>query len=257
MPLNNATIGGGGPTGCPPQYVPPNITSNNVPIDGWYFKNYDTNHKKIQWGYAFADQVGSYSLNLLTDVNQVYFSCYINKATTAGDSPFLVIYTYGTQNIYYKQAIKYVSSTNITTPGYYTFIANISGNSNIKPFVLGSANNANNIIELNYSTSSVPSGYNSLSAMNTASSLSAAYYLTIQTNSVSTVNNVDLFLTDLYIETNGHNSNIPVGTYNYKFTNTVVSNQFLYTALNNLYNKFYQTDIQNTILPGDSSYSGY
>ena len=175
LPLNNATIGGGGPTGCPPQYVPPNITSNNVPIDGWYFKNYDTNHKKIQWGYAFADQVGSYSLNLLTDVNQVYFSCYINKATTAGDSPFLVIYTYGTQNIYYKQAIKYVSSTNITTPGYYTFIANISGNSNIKPFVLGSANNANNIIELNYSTSSVPSGYNSLSAMNTASSLSAAY----------------------------------------------------------------------------------
>ena len=83
------------------------------------------------------------------------------------------------------------------------------------------------------------------------------YYITVQTNSTTSVNLTSLILTNLFIEVNNSNSLIPSGTYCYKFSNSVVSNQFLYTSLNNLYNQLYQSNIISTVFPGTTGYIGY
>ena len=252
VPLNTYTIGGGGASACPPQYIcPSTLTTATTPmVDGWYFTN-STVGTKIQWGSVFTDNAGSYSLDIKTGVNQIYFTAYINGATNAGDLPYITLYTYNPTG-FYTEKVVFVPSTNVTAAGYYTFVANVSGNTNVPPALFNSTN-----VALNYNQSSCsPNTYPTLTQMQMQIT-KPVYYITVQSNSTSTAGKVNFILTDLFVEANASNAKISAGTYNYKFTNSVVANNFLYTALNNLYNEFYSTNITATTFPGKTSYSGY
>jgi hypothetical protein len=121
----------------------------------------------------------------------------------------------------------------------YTFVAKISSSAK-EPNCINSTN-----IPLNYDKeSSSPSGNTLLADMPITKPI---YYITIQSNSGSTAGNVEFIMSDLYVETNDSNTNIHSGTYNYKFSNHVVANNFLYNSLNNLYLQFYKTSINDTV----------
>ena len=254
LPLNIFTFGGSSPTSAPPQYIDPSYNdlydSNYLVypmVDGWSFVNDGVNNKKIQWGTSFTDISGGYTLNVINGVNQIYFNVYINKTMNSGDLPYLVLYSNYPS---YTSRINFTYANNLN-PGYYTFVANLSGNNNVPPATFNSK-----IINMNFAyNGSLASTYSGLNAY--TGSNQVFNYFTIQTNSASAAKACNITVTDLFIETNGTNTNIPAGTYNFKFTNAVVANQYLYTALNNLYLQLYNTTINNTVFPGDSNTSGY
>ena len=254
--LNSLTTG----NQSKPQYVDSSGIDTNLLVDGWYFSN-TTPNTKIQWGSTFVDNTGHYSLNANTGIDQICYTAFISKVTAASDLPYLVAYTSKTNNPYsdnnfYAQRIEFLPS-NVGTiyPGLYTFVANLS--SNVPP----PATFNSTIINLTFSatmsddkinsSTPIPSNFSDWSISN------PVYYVTVQTSTNCPVNNVSLTLSDLNIVTNNSNQYIPSGTYNYKFTNSVVANAFLYEAVNDLYLEFYQTSIKNTIFPGQTTYIGY
>jgi hypothetical protein len=249
VPLNVYTIGGGGLSASAPQYIIPSTVGGENMVDGWFFKN-TVASSKIQWGSGFLDLSGNYSLQLKSGINQVYFTAYINAITTTDNLPFLTLYTYKPGD-FYTEKVTFVPSVSVTKPGYYTFVANISGNNNVDPAYFNSINIPMNFNKQNSILASSPSTtYNTLNDMPV---LQPVYYITVQTNSASALNSVSLILTNLFVETNNTNSLIPSGTYCYTFSNSVVSNQFLYTSLNNLYNQLYQSNIISTVFPGSTA----
>jgi hypothetical protein len=244
--LNSTSLGGA----SKPIYITPDHTLANPPVDGWSFVNSSIN-KKIQWGTAFIDNIGGFSLDAKNGINQIYFTAYINKATTNDDLPYITVYTLqSTASSWYTERIVFVPSGNITTAGLYTFVANFSGNTNLPPATFGST-----VVPLIYNSNSVPAAA-SFSAMTVTQPV---FYVTVQTNSASAEGNVNLILQNLCVEANASNVKIPSATYKYIFSNSVVSNEFLYTGLNNLYKQLYDSNvIDNTfVFPGKTSYIGY
>jgi hypothetical protein len=245
--LNSYTLGGE----SSPGYVTPSTSSTSPLVDGWYFKNESTTSNgvtkstKIQWGSEFVDSNNGYTANLSTNVNQIYFTVYLTQ--TSG-LPFLVLYTplyTGSSNDWYGHKAFFSYTGTISTAGYYTFVADISGGSNVTPAVMNST-----IKTLTYSKDySSPSSDTFADFKTSISSSPNLYYFTVQTSDQlvsGSIVNTELTLTDINVEMNNVNAYINSGTYKFIFTNAVVANNFLYNALNDLYNQFYGTDIAST-----------
>ena len=252
VPLNSLTTGGE----KYPKYIPPSSTNQNV--DGWSFTN-TVKGNKVQWGTGFSDVSGNNTL-AFNQVNQIYFTIQLNKDTSSDDLPFFTAYSDVTLTPTYSisQKIQFVG-TQTLTKGLYTFVVDLTGN-NITPAAISCF--GSKIVKLSYNI--VGTGDMTRGSFNFKGATPLSWtpnwvnggkinYFTIQTNSASNANTVDFILTDLYIEVNGQNPNIPPGTYNHKFSNTVVANDFLYTSINNLYQQLYKSDIQSTVFPGSAS----